>query len=249
MAASFTSHSVMAVIPVYRELGKIGRVISKFTDDFADEVCVVVDCPTEAILGEIQESSKEISVPVHVIENGTRNGIGYAIREGIDYALEKKFDIVVVLAGNNKDDPGEIPRFLKAIVVNGFDYVQGSRFLPGGKREKTPIFRFLFIRLYPFFWTLLTGVRCTDVTNGFRAYKTGIFRDERINVWQGWLDGYALEYYLHFKVLKLGYRTKEVPVSKIYPYMHRGGYSKISPFRDFWSIVAPFVYLVLGVKK
>jgi dolichol-phosphate mannosyltransferase len=245
----FTGQSVVAVIPVYRECGKIGNVISKFTDDSVDEVCLVVDQPSKTILGEIEDAGKSIRVPVHVIENPKRNGIGYAIREGIDYALSKRFDVIVILAGNNKDDPREIPRFLRAIVKEGFDYVQGSRFLPGGRREKTPIFRAIFIRLYPFFWTLFTGIRCTDVTNGFRAYRTMILKDTGINIWQDWLNGYAMEYYIHFKVLKLRFKTKEVAVSKIYPYMHKGGYSKISPLHDFWSIVGPFAYLVMGVKE
>jgi len=249
MTVGFGANRVVAVIPVYNEFGKIGRVISSFTPDFVDEVFVVVDCPSEAILGEIKGAGESINVPVRVVENPRRMGVGYAIREGIQYALEGGFDVVVVLAGNSKDDPREIPRFLRAIVEEGFDYVQGSRFLPKGRREKTPIFRLLFIRLYPFLWTLLTGVRCTDVTNGFRAYRTGIFGDKRINIWQDWLEGYDLEYYLHFKVLKLGYKTKEVPVSKIYAYRHKGDYSKISPLRDGWSIVRPFVYLVLGLKR
>jgi hypothetical protein len=47
----------------------------------------------------------------------------------------------------------------------------------------------------------------------------------------------------------LGYRIKEVPVSKIYPFWHKGGYSNISPLRDWWKIVGPLIYLKLGVKK
>jgi dolichol-phosphate mannosyltransferase len=249
MNLDYNGQRALAVIPVYDEYGKIGTVISRFANATVEEICAVVDRPSKAILSEIEEASEKICVPVKVIENPRRNGVGYAIREGIDYALRQNYDIVVVLAGNSKDDPREIPRFLKILSTDLSDYVQGSRFLAGAKREKTPVLRSIFIRLYPFIWTLCTGVRCTDVTNGFRAYKTRILKDRRINLWQDWLDGYALEYYLHYKVLRLGYRTREVPVSKIYPHMHKGGYSKISPFRDFWSIIGPLFYLVTGVKK
>jgi dolichol-phosphate mannosyltransferase len=103
--------------------------------------------------------------------------------------------------------------------------------------------------MYPLLWSVLTKVPCTDVTNGFRAYKAEILKDERINIWQDWLDSYELEYYIHYKVLKIGYRTCEVPVSKIYPYRNKGGYSKINPFRDFWNILRPLFYLSLGVRK
>lgn len=239
----------LVIIPVYDQVDTIGKVLVKFGDPAVDEICLVVDCPTESISREIENASREIEIPIRVIKNSSRMGVGYAIREGIEYALGHRFDVVVVMAGNDKDDPREIPRLLTPIINEGCDYVQGSRFLPGGRRVKNPILRGIFSRLYPFLWTLFTDVRCTDVTNGFRAYRTEILRDKRINLWQSWLDGYGLEYYLHFKVLKLGYKTKEVPVSKVYPYRHKGGYSKISALRDWWQIVGPLVYLAFGVRK
>ena len=238
----------IAIIPVFKDIGNIVRVLTKFTDKIVDEICIVVDCATKDDLDEIGKAAAKIGTPVHVIRNIERKGVGHAIREGIEYALSKGYDVAVVMAGNNKDDPREIPRLLAPILKEDYDYVQGSRFLPGGKRVKNPFLRGIFSRLFPFFWTLFTNVRCTDVTNGFRAYKLKIFRDKRINIWQSWLESYELEYYIHYKVLTTGYKTKEVPVSKIYPYRHKGGYSNISPFRDWWKIVGPLVYLRLGVK-
>ena len=242
------SFKKIAIIPVYNDTGNIVRVLAKFRDKIVDEICIVIDCATQGVLDEIGKAAAKIGTPVHVIRNRERKGVGYAIREGIEYALGKGYDVVVVMAGNNKDDPREIPRLLTPILEGDYDYVQGSRFLPGGKCVKNPFMRGVFSRLFPFFWTLLTNVRCTDVTNGFRAYKLKIFSDKRINVWQDWLHSYELEYYIHYKVLTLGYKTKEVPVSKVYPYRHKGGYSNISPLRDWWKIVGPLVYLKIGVK-
>jgi dolichol-phosphate mannosyltransferase len=238
----------IAIIPVYHDAGNIAKVLAKFRDETVDEICLVVDCATEKEAGEIGKAADEAGTPVHIINNNERKGVGFAIREGIEYALSNGYDVAVVMAGNNKDDPREIPRLLVPILKEECDYVQGSRFLPGGRRVKNPFLRGVFSRLFPFFWTLLTNVRCTDVTNGFRAYKLKIFSDKRIDIWQGWLDSYELEYYIHFKVLVLGYKMKEVSVSKVYPYRYKGGYSNISPFRDWWKIVGPLVYLTLGVK-
>lgn len=238
----------IAIIPVFKDRGNIVKVLAKFRDKIVDEICIVVDCATKDDLDEIGKAAAKIGTPVHIVKNRERKGVGYAIREGIEYALSKGYDVAVVMAGNNKDDPREIPRLLTPILKEDYDYVQGSRFLLGGKRVKNPFLRGVFSRLFPFFWTLFTNIRCTDVTNGFRAYKLKIFLDKRINVWQDWLDGYQLEYYIHYKVLTLGYETKEVPVSKVYPYRHKGGYSSISPLRDWWKIVGPLVYLKLGVK-
>ena len=242
------SFKKIAIIPVYNDAGNIVKVLARFRDKTVDEICIVVDSATKDDQHEIGKAAAKIRTPVHVIRNRERKGIGYAIKEGIEYALDRGHRVAVVMAGNNKDDPREIPRLLTPILKEGYDYVQGSRFLPGGRRVKNPFLRGVFSRLYPFIWTLSTNVRCTDVTNGFRAYKLKIFLDKRIDIWQGWLDSYELEYYIHYKVLALGYKMKEVPVSKVYPHRHKGGYSNISPFRDWWKIVGPLVYLRLGVK-
>jgi len=227
----------------------IGTVLERFEPGIVDEICVVADSPSPRTLKRIEEARQSISVPVHLIHNSERKGIGYAIRQGYSYALDNKFDLIVVMAGNGKDDPKEIPRLTAPILIEGMDYVQGSRFLPGGRREKNPFLRSIFTRLFPVIWTSMTGVHCTEVTNGFRAYRSSILKDPQINVWQNWLDNYELEYYLHYKALTLGYKFAERPVSKDYTEIRKGKYSHISPLKDWWQIVGPVFMLKLGVKK
>jgi dolichol-phosphate mannosyltransferase len=237
----------LAIIPVYHDNGNILKVLDKFKTKVVDKICIVMDSASKDDAEKVLRAS--VNIPVHLIRNEKRTGIGNAIRQGIKYAIDNGYSVIVVLAGNNKDDPREIPRLLEPIEKKGYDYVQGSRFLVGGRRVKNPFVRGVFSRFYPFLWTLFTDIRCTDVTNGFRAYKTSLFEDRRIDIWQSWLDDYELEYYIHYKVLTLGYKTLEVPVSKVYPHSHKGGYSQISPFRDWWTIIRPLVYLQLGVRQ
>ena len=238
----------LAIIPVYREAGKIGGVLEKFDRQTVDEICLVVDEPSENVLEEIRRVGDESRLPIRTILNLGRKGVGHAIKQGYRYAISQEYDLIVVMAGNGKDDPREIWRLTNPIIDEGFDYVQGSRFLPGARREKTPILRRVFTRLFPVLWTLLTGVRCTEVTNGFRAYRATLLEDPRIDVWQDWLDRYELEYYLHYKVLTLGFRFAERPVSKLYT-TQKKKYSHIMPLRDWWQIVGPVFLLRFGVRK
>jgi dolichol-phosphate mannosyltransferase len=239
---------ILAIIPVYRDIAAAVKVLGKFRAGYVDKIFLVVDAPQKSDEKEIGKTVAEMPTPVSIVVHEKRKGIGCAIREGIDYGIKNHFDVAVVLAGNNKDNPHETPRVLAPILAEDFDYVQGSRFLQGGKKVNNPFLRGVFSRLYPFVWTLFTKKRCTDVTNGFRAYKLTMFLDKRINIHQKWLDNYQLEYYIHYKALTSGYKTKEVPVSKTYAFKHKGGYSHISPFRDWWMIVGPIIYLKLGLK-
>ena len=59
--------------------------------------------------------------------------MGYVARMALEEARKGEFDVVVAIAGNNKDAPEEIPRLLDPICEEGYDFVMGSRYLAGGE--------------------------------------------------------------------------------------------------------------------
>jgi dolichol-phosphate mannosyltransferase len=151
------------------------------------------------------------------------------------------------MAGNNKDDPAEIPVLVKCLDA-GADYVQGSRYIRSDDAMGTPFGRRLLTRAVAWAWSVRFRRRLTDVTNGFRAYRLSLLDDPRIDITQNWLDRYEFEYYLHYKVLSLGLGYQEVPVSKRYP-LDGLPTSKIRLSRDIWSLIRPLVLLTLGLRK
>ncbi len=187
---------------------------------------------------------------VQTIKHTKRRGVGAAIRTSIEYARQRKYDIIVIMAGNDKDNPEEIFSLLEPIIKGGFDLIQGSRYLGKvGSGGQMPFYRKLATRLHPWVFSVFTGRQLTDTTNGFRAIKLSIFEDNRINLNQEWLDTYELEPYILWKAIMLGYNFKEVFVTKIYPPKQLGGYTKMIPLVSWWSILKPLFYLRLGIKK
>jgi len=239
------SFSVATIIPVWRE-PKLAWVLANFDEPVVEEIIVVLDEPIEEMISTINQVSKKVVPKLTILENSKRMGIGYAIRQGLLYCKNRGYDVVVIMAGNGKDNPKEIPKLLKKI-EEGYDYVQGSRFLEGVRYDNLPLQRRVFNRLWPLVWSILTGIRQTEVTNGFRAYKLKILDNPNININQEWLNGYALEYYIHYKALTLGYKYVEVPVSKIYP--KKGRYTKINPINDWHSIILPPFLLKLRIRR
>lgn len=186
---------------------------------------------------------------VATIKHPMRRGVGAAIRTAITYGRKQGYEVIVILAGNDKDDPREIQSLTDPILNDGFDFIQGSRYL-GGQRigGDMPLYRKFATRLHPLLLSFFIRTRLTDSTNGFRAIRLAIFNDKNIDLEQAWLDSYELEPYILFKALKLGYRFKEVPVTKIYP-PKKMGYTKMRPLSGWWSILKPVIYLGLGIKK
>ncbi len=238
----FDEKSIICIAPCFNELHKIDKVVSRMDKSVVDELLLVDDGSTDG--------SPEIakSLGATVISLDKQHGVGFALRKGIEYAIAKRYDIIIIIAGNNKDDPREIKRLLKPITRAGYDFVQGSRFLKGGKYENMPIYRILATKLHSLLFSIFTRKWITESTNGFRAFKISVFKDRRLNINQKWLDKYELEPYLYFKLIKLGYKTTEVPVSKIYPTKELG-YTKMRPFIGWWSIYKPIFLMGLSIRK
>ena len=232
--------SVAVVLPLYNEGHLIADVVSRMPPGLA-RIFVVDDGSTD------DGPRLAAAAGARVLAHGARRGAGAAIRTGLFAARDAGCDAVVVMAGNGKDDPVEIPNVL-APLDEGFDYVQGSRFLSGGSHRNLPANRLVLIKLYTLLFRLLTGFPATDVTNGFRAYRVGLLGDPRIDLAQDWLDGYELEYYLHYKVITLGYRIREVPVSKNYV-PGKADYSKMRPVIDWWRGIRPVLFLALRIRR
>ena len=228
---------------------KLKNVIERFIKSpvYTEVDYVVVDDGSTDATTQIIESFR--SHNIKTIRHPTRRGVGSAIRTAVTYGMDKNYDILVIMAGNDKDNPDEIPSLVEPILKEGFDLVQGSRYLKGGTAGgHMPFYRRLAVRLHSWLISLITGKKMTDSTNGFRAIRLSMFRDSRINIHQQWLDGYELEPYILYKALTLGFKVKEVAVTKIYP-PKKLGYTKMRPFFGWWSILKPLVYLGLGIRK
>ena len=238
----YKSHTVLLIAPAYNEQAKISEVVRRTPPDIVDTILVVDDGSTDRTAVVARNQGAEVVSLDRVC------GVGFAIRRGFDEARRRNFDIVVVIAGNNKDAPEEITRLLDPICDADYDFVMGSRFLAGGRcGGDMPVYRKLATRLHPFLVSLCCGRRVTESSNGYRAMKVSVLDDPRIDLCQSWLDGYQLEVYLLIKLLQLGYRTTEVPVSKVYPSKAVGN-TKMRPIFDWWNMLAPIFVIGLGLE-
>lgn len=236
------ANQVLIVTFAFNEGVKIRTTVERTVAAVSHDLLVMDDGSTDGSIEPLRQ------FPVRVISNRRNEGIGAAMKQSFDYALNENYDVMVIMAGNNKDDPEEIPRLLKPIIEGDYDLVQGSRFLPGGGHGNMPLYRRFATQLHPMLFSLAARKRVTESTNGFRAFRTALLRDPRINWRQDWLDQYELEPYLLYKTITLGYRHTEAPVTKIYPPKSLG-YTKMKAFTGWWSILRPVAYLALRIKK
>jgi len=236
------NRNVLVAVLTYNEGEKLAALVEQFPEKPDFTLLFVDDGSTD---GSSELLNKQ---GYNVIRHEQNLGVGASLRDAIAWGRFHNLGIIVVMAGNGKMLPAEIPRLTTPILEDKADYVQGSRNLDGGASPNLPLFRKVAIRMFTGVVNLMLGAKSTDVTCGFRAYRLDLFDQPDINLNQDWLSRYELEYYIHYKVLTKGYRFVEVPVSMVYP-KEGQNYSKIKPFIGWWSCLRPWIYLSLRLKK
>jgi dolichol-phosphate mannosyltransferase len=159
---------------------------------------------------------KSLGVSVLLVKTGPGR-LSAQLRMGYAYALQRGYDGIVTIDGNGKDGFEAIPNFVSQLEA-GYDLVQGSRYVPGGKAINTPLSRSLAIKLiHAPISSLASGFHYTDTTNGFRGYSRKFLLDDRVQPFRDVFTTYELIAYLSIRAPRLGFKTIETPVTRQYP--------------------------------
>ena len=211
------SPTVSVVIPALNEEHNLPLVLEGLPP--VHEVIVVDGGSTDDTIAVAREVR-----PDAVIVRQTRHGKGNALACG--FAVSQG-DIVVTLNADGSTDPGELPRFVDAL-LSGAEVAHGSRFREGGGQLDGRRLDRLGNRMFSQVVNLFFGTRFTDLGYGYNAYwrtllptldlpspdMSGLRRNERL-----WGDGPEIEPLINIRMAAKGLRVVEV-ASVGYPPIH-----------------------------
>ena len=161
---------------------------------------------------------------------------GAQLRMGIWWALRRGYKGVITIDGNNKDSIEDVPKFIEKL-DEGYDFVQGSRFLKGGRAINTPFVRLVSVRLiHAPIISLTANQRFTDTTNAYRGFSARYLTDVRVQPLRDIFVTYELLAYLSVRATQIGMKACEVPVIRAYPKKGKTP-TKISFFRGNYELM------------
>jgi dolichol-phosphate mannosyltransferase len=233
---------VAVIIPALNEAGKIGRVLDKMPRDGRFEAIVVDDGSSDGTGEEARAHGAAV-----VIRHDHRSGVGAAIRSGFECGIGRGRPWLALISGDDQHEPEELVSAFELALAANADYVQGSRWVPGGRVIGPIGGRGPGQHIYSIVFSLLAFRRVSDATNGFRVFRASILNDPSIKLRQEWLDSYDLEPYLLFKTIRRGYRVVEHPVTVRY-HAHEGS-TKMRGLRDWWRLFRPALLLRLRIQS
>ncbi len=208
---------VSIVIPVINEEQNLPYVLPKIPNEC--ELIMVDGHSTDKTL----ELAKKIRPDIRILLQPGK-GKGNAIRHAFKHA---KGDIIVTFDADGSFDSNEITDLVNHL-LNGYDLVKGSRFLPGGNTADMPLLRRFGNRVLTILANILFGTKYTDLVYGFHAFKRKAL--DKLDLES---DGFEIDTELYLKAKTAGLKVAELPSFENKRFFGQG---KLKSFKDGWRI-------------
>jgi len=177
-----------------------------------------------------------------VLRRPGKLGYGSAMAEGIAKARSLGATAIVTMDADFSHDPASVPALLRRLRESGADLAIGSRYVGGIRVLNWPVFRLLLSVFANFYANLILGLRVTDATSGFRAYRAGVF--DAVDLGCIKARGYAFLVEGLYRMKCRGFTAAEEPI--VFS-ERREGQSKMSKWIIIEAAFRPWWLLLLRV--
>ncbi len=211
------SREYALLIPIINEGERIQQELLRAKQNHVSDYADIIICDGGSTDGCTDaESLKGLCVNTLLVKKDEGKQ-GAQLRMGMWWALQRGYIGIVTIDGNNKDSIEDVPNFIEKL-KDGFDLVQGSRFIKGGKAVNTPWIRTVSVRMiHAPIISMTAHQRFTDTTNAFRAYSKRYLMDDRVQPFRDIFMTYELLAYLSVRATQIGMKACEIPVTRAYP--------------------------------
>ena len=228
---------ISVVVPTLNEARNLPYVFSRLPAD-VHEVIVVDGHSVDDTIAV----ARQLRPDVRVVQQ-TRRGKGNALACGFEAATG---DVIAMIDADGSADPGEIPRFVHAL-LSGADFAKGTRFAAGGGSSDITRLRRLGNRLLGAVVNLTSGTHYSDLCYGFNVFWQKYVPVLGLDITSPpspkgdgrlWGDGFEIETLIHMRVADEGLCVAEVP-SFEHPRIH--GVSNLDAFSDGFRVLTTIV--------
>ena len=159
----------LIVVPTFNELGNIGELVGGIFAQLSDVHILVVDDNSPDGTGDFVQQLSERYPNLRLLRRTEERGLGRAYTAGIEYGLDKGFQIIGTMDADLSHDPAYLPAMLE--LLRDHEVVIGSRYIRDGGTVNWTVGRILLSWTANKFAALLLQIPAHDITSGYRLYR------------------------------------------------------------------------------
>jgi dolichol-phosphate mannosyltransferase len=232
-------------IPIINEGERIHKQLQRAQQNGVDKLVDIIICDGDSTDGSTEINKlKDLGVNTLLIKKDIGKQ-GAQLRMGFWFALERGYEGIITIDGNNKDSIESVHLFIEKL-EQGFDFVQGSRYIEGGKAINTPKIRHFAVKfIHSPLISLTARHRFTDSTNAYRCYSKKYLTHPKIQPFRPIFSTYELLAFLSVRASQIGLKVGEAPVERKYPESGKVP-TKISFFKGNFNLIKILVNNLFG---
>ncbi len=205
------SEKLSIIMPVYNEEKTLVLILKKvFKIDYLIpfELVIVNDGSKDRTSNILRYYKNKNNIKI--INHQTNKGKGAAVITGIKHS---KGNIIIIQDADLEYDPSDIPKLLNLILKGDSDVVYGSRFLNKkysvfGKHHVILPSHVFGNKFLSFVTNMLYGSNITDMETCYKMFRKEVVNHIKLNA-----RGFDIEPEITAKILKKGYKIKEVNIN------------------------------------
>ena len=191
------------------EEGNVGGIVAEVNRVLAElgrkaDIILVDDGSRDGTASEIKEAVLKHPNIICLTHPGNA-GFGAAIQSAISEAVERDYEFAVFMDADLTMHPGYIRHFYEKM-AEGYDFVIGSRFIPGGGMKDVPAWRKLFSLVGRMIFQASFRLPLTDYTQGFRAIRGHVLAKMKLTE-----DGFPILVEQIYRARRITDKFAEIP--------------------------------------
>ncbi|MDF2733974.1 MAG: dolichyl-phosphate beta-D-mannosyltransferase [Chloroflexota bacterium] len=203
--------AVWVIVPTYDEAENIRPITAAILGSLPAATILVVDDGSPDGTGQIADELAASDPRIRVRHRTAKQGLGRAYLDGFGIALDGGATVVAQMDADFSHDPAVLPALVAPIEAGEADLVIGSRYTHGGGVVDWGIGRRLISRGGSLFARIVLGLRPSDLTGGFKAWRSSTLAAVPFDGIHA--GGYVFQIEMTYRASRAGARIREVPIT------------------------------------
>jgi dolichol-phosphate mannosyltransferase len=204
------SMSNLIVVPTYNEAATIGPLVEDLFSRYESGIDIVVvdDNSPDGTAAVVEELGRRFPGRIHLVKRPSKQGVTPAYLAGMHWGLERSYERFCQMDADFSHHPRYIGEIFERCKT--YDYVIGSRYVPGGGVGGWGLMRRIISRGGSLYSSLILGCPIRDMTGGFNCWSRKVLETVGIDALIS--TGFCFQIEMKYKAWRRGFKYYEVPI-------------------------------------